>query len=120
MPETITQNDLNQFIGSPTQYKHWLGMVYTEGVKYLAEKANCFWLIDAIASHQSRCRKDRMLREKQFWTLLVDRQSCSATLICERDEGNEVFRQKIAYTDFPMNTVRVWVCGNTMLLPSEY
>jgi hypothetical protein len=29
-------SELNQFTGSTTLYKHWLGLKYTDGIKYLA------------------------------------------------------------------------------------
>jgi hypothetical protein len=44
--ETLLQN-LQHFGGSEQYYRHFLGLCYTEGVKYLAENAQCFWLLDA-------------------------------------------------------------------------
>ena len=51
METTISESDLSQFIGTENYYRHWTGHgVYTDGVKYLAEKAGAYWLIDAILS----------------------------------------------------------------------
>jgi hypothetical protein len=44
-PEQITAA-LKQFIGSGIIYQHWLGIRFTEGVKYLADAAEAYWLID--------------------------------------------------------------------------
>ncbi|CAA9302355.1 hypothetical protein AVDCRST_MAG94-444 [uncultured Leptolyngbya sp.] len=56
------QAALSRFHGCETFYRYWTGrLIYTEGVKYLADTAHCYWLIDAIASHQPKCRKDMML-----------------------------------------------------------
>jgi hypothetical protein len=37
--------------GTATWFRHWTGsLVYTEGVKYLAETFGAYWLIDLVAS----------------------------------------------------------------------
>jgi hypothetical protein len=68
--ETLSKN-LEHFCGSEEYYKHFLGLLYTEGVKYLAENAEAYWLIDAIVSYQPRLRKVRSLSEFQLWFLHV-------------------------------------------------
>ena len=42
---------LTQFIGTTGYYRISRRHLLTEGTKYLAEQATCFWLMDAIASH---------------------------------------------------------------------
>ena len=86
---------------------HAASMVYTDGVKTLAEMAGAYWLIDAIASHQPEALKDKMLLEMQFWTLTV--KDGSAVLMCERDTGDIAITQDIPYTDFPLPVMRVWL-----------
>lgn len=50
---TTKQLDLSPFTGTEHWYKHWLGgLLYTDGVKYVADQAGAYWLIDAIASYQ--------------------------------------------------------------------
>ena len=49
------QLDLRQFTGT-TQWHRWsklTELVCTDGAKYLADEAGAYWLLDAIASHQS-------------------------------------------------------------------
>lgn len=71
-PNELQQN-LNQFTGTFEYHRHWTRrLLFTDGVQYLAENAGAYWLIDLIASHQPRCRKDAMLSSIQFWTLRVD------------------------------------------------
>lgn len=114
---------LSQFIGTENYYRHWTGaLVYTDGVKAMAELCGAFWLIDAIASWQPSCRRDEMLREMQFWTLkrLGDG---TWELQVERDEGDVAFSQPIEFSDFPMNEMKLWVqAGSPMvlMLSSEY
>ncbi|NQE36740.1 hypothetical protein E5S67_04505 [Microcoleus sp. IPMA8] len=68
--ETLLQN-LQHFCGSEQYYRHFLGLCYTDGVKYLAENAQCFWLLDAIGSHQPRANRIHRLTEFQLWFLHV-------------------------------------------------
>ena len=119
---------LDQFIG--TEAYHRLSplhgdLVATDGVKYLCEAAECFWLLDAIASHQPRALRDRMLRDMQFWTLRVN-EDRSAVLEVARDEGDVAFHQDIEFTDFPLPEVRIWVAPRgpadtyVAMLPDEH
>jgi hypothetical protein len=102
-------------------------LVCTDGIVWLAENADCFWLIDAIASYQPQCKKDTSLRDIQFWTLTVhpkvevapmtlgavltqkQPKRGMATLICERDAGDVAIKQEIEYTSFPLNEIKIWV-----------
>ena len=127
MNGTELEASLGGFTGTECYHKlsplH-LGLVVTDGVLFLAQEAKAFWLIDAIASHQPKCRKDASLRDFQFWTLDVA-EDHSAVLKCERDTDDVAITQRIPYTDFPMKQVRVWVQPSdertwVALLPSEH
>jgi len=122
------QANLNQFTGTE-QYHRFSGLFHkhllTDGAKYLAEKAGAYWLMDAIASHHGSCMKDKsgMLQEMQFWMLTV--KGNKATLICERDTDNVAITQKIPFTDFPLESIKLYCapCDDTnfvIMLPSEY
>jgi hypothetical protein len=117
-PEELTAA-LDQFVGSENQYKHWLGIRYTDGVKYLATTAKAYWLIDAIASHQNRrLLSNPRLLEFQIWRLAVE--NSSATLICSEDTDIEVRRQSIEYTDFPLPEITLYLADKVLMLVSEY
>ena len=117
-PQEIA-SELNQFYGSATLYKHWLGLKYTEGIQYLAEEANCYWLLDAIASHQTKqFLSNPKLQEFQIWHLQV--QENSGVLICEWDTNQEVLRQEIEYTDFPLSHIKLYLVEKVLMLPNEY
>lgn len=120
--------ELPQFYGTEYYYQVPLckGMVYTDGVKFLAETAGAYWLIDAIASWQRECCQNRRLQEMQFWRLEV-RDDSSAVLFCCEDspitlENAKVFQQ-IEYKDFPLDSIDLYVCLGeqmTIMLPGEY
>ncbi|MEA5574637.1 DUF6876 family protein [Calothrix sp. UHCC 0171] len=110
---------LDQFTGSTIIYKHWLGLKYTEGIKYLADETNCYWLIDAIFSHQTeQLLSNQNLREFQIWHLRVNNKS--GILICEWDTNQEVLRHNIEYTDFALKHIKLYLVETVLMLPSEY
>ncbi len=119
--ETITQADLARFQGTENHYKHWLGYFkYTDGVKYLADKAGAYWLIDDIASHQldARVQNDEMLQQFQIWQLSVQENSGVLTLL--RDTDDPMLTQEIKYTDFPLDEIKLYLNEKVLMLPSEY
>jgi hypothetical protein len=115
----ITQQELDQFCGSGEVYQHWLkAFVYSDGVKYLVEKARAFWLLDAIGSYQPQLLSDPMLQKLQIWTLTVEGKK--GRLVCEKDSDIVVVSQKIPYTDFPLPEISLFLVEGVLLLPSEY
>lgn len=129
MNATTLQSKLAHFTG--TENYHRLGMyrwlLATDGVAYLAKNAECFWLLDIIASYQPKISKSNKqgLKHMQFWTLRKTG-ATSAVVECREESGMKPFvRQEIPYTDFPLDEVKIWVQGEigremVMLLPSEY
>ncbi len=95
----------------------------TDGTKYLAETAKAFWLMDAIASHQTN--KQVAAEPFQVWKLAVNEQK-QATLTCT--DGNEavLVRQEIPLTDFPLSGITLYaeqsdyLVGRVVMLTSEY
>jgi len=117
----LREEDLAHFTGTTQWYNHWLGLLYTDGVRYLAEQGGAYWLLDAIASWQLQpvVQQDQLLQSIQFWKLTVN-EDCSAQLICERDQGDVAITQDIPFTDFPLREVRLYCQQGVLLLPSEY
>jgi hypothetical protein len=115
-------NNLDQFTGTENYFRH-PGIKYTDGIKYLAENADCFWLIDAIASYQPALRQNQRLLEFQLWNLELADQSgfSSAVLTCtDGDSDVPIITQQIERTDFPLLSIRLYVERGVLLLPSEH
>jgi hypothetical protein len=123
------QDGLSNFYGSEQFHsgcimsrKHLL----TDGAKFLADNAGAYWLMDAIASYHSKCMKDEMLRDMQFWKLKTDVANKTAVLTCDRDTGNTAIKQVIEHTDFPLPEIKLYCAPSgdgihyTILLDSEY
>jgi hypothetical protein len=91
----------------------------TDGTKYLAEKGECFWMMDAVASHLSEIGT-----EDWFVLIRVQVLRSRAIMIYEDGNGGEHARQAIPYTDFPMSEITLYACWDqehwVIMLPSEY
>ena len=117
--KTLNEAELANFTGSENWYQHWLGKaLYTDGVKYVADNAGAYWLVDEIAINQTR--PNVRAEEFQCWTLSVDLERHKAVLTCDDGNGNVVFTKRIEYTDFPLPEIKLSCTDGTILLPSEY
>jgi hypothetical protein len=118
--KTLTKADLIQFTGGEQWYRHAMvrDVLYTDGVKYVAETAGAYWLIDEIAFAQ---RFDKLLAAEEFqlWKLNVNPDH-TAMLTCEDGNGGVVFTKAIEYTDFALEGITLYFMNKTILLPSEY
>lgn len=117
MPTKVNQL-LSQFNGCDVKIKHhYHASAYTAGIKQLAESFGCYWLIDAILSHQL----NEKVRTQYHQTWALKRVAGYQFLLtCEDGNGNHVTEQSIAFSDFTGDEVIIWHRDNTLLLPSEY
>jgi hypothetical protein len=116
----LTPSDLNQFTGSENWYRHSLNrkVLFTDGAKFLADRAGAYWLLDEIALIQPFDRRVGATRF-QVWKLTV-RPDHKATLSCEGGNGNVVFSKEIEFTDFPLDEVILYFTNDVIYLPSEH
>ncbi len=118
------RSHLAAFNGTESFYKiPLLNTVITDGIQYLASKANCFWLVtDASVIAKS------LMNRSPFVT--VDFKKLSAEMqdalgyaaIIEYSDGNDTILETHKYhlTDFPLEKIRLFFTNNTLMLPSEY
>jgi hypothetical protein len=120
MERQLNQAILDQFVGSERQYRHAMTRIhFTDGVKYVAEAAGAWWLVDELASVQKLGpHLDR--HPFQVWKLERDRTGRKATLTCEDGNGRQLYRKRIDYTDFPRPSFTLWLADGVILLPTEY
>ncbi len=110
--------EFNQFIGTDTYYKHWLGFVYTDGVKAVADKYGAYWLLDLIFSYQYL---DKIKTEKfQIWIITANNKKAIVEMRIDTDQPI-LIKQEILFTDFPNRILKLYFTDNkVLLLPSEY
>ena len=122
---TATENIaeyIAQCNGFDETYKHWLRGVYSSGVKYVADQAGAFWLIDAIMSHQT-AKLIEACDGFQHWTLTKNKTGSGAKLVCT-DGGIDgkpkvVVTQKIPFTDFPLQSIEFYYEYGVLMLKAE-
>jgi len=116
--------DLRQFTGTTGYFRPqpllFPCFLLTDGTRYLAEKAEAFWLFDAIASLQAhpKVKGHEKLNELQFWRLEVAEDE-SAVLSVEWDKEQVVYSQAIEYTDFPLKSLLLYVAPSIVKLKRE-
>lgn len=112
------RKELRHFSGTECYYRHFLypKYVYTEGVKYLAEQAESYWLIDYIFSHQSLAS----IRGERFQVWKLNVQDHRAKMVVEEGNDKHIATFTIPYTDFPLESFTLWMVDKILLLPSEY
>lgn len=120
---TKLELDLERFTGTTDYYKLTNSVYLTDGTKYLADQANCYWLMDVIASHLAMVRT--------YETFLV-------AVLHKNEKGEALFelvddvpyrkrwaRQEIEWTDFPLSEIKLYIgrvseTAYAIYLPSEH
>jgi hypothetical protein len=116
--------ELEHFTGTEHYYRHALarGVVYTDGVKYFADKAGAYWLLDIVATELPKfVLKHRII----FVTCSV--KSGKAKLSANADAGkSNLWERDINFTDCPEGDWLFYMAGGgdahqvVILLPTEY
>jgi len=129
---TMTAEEIKEvlpgFIGSTEYYRSSIfarNVYHTDGVQWLADMARCFWMIDAIVSHQTNVRVSG--EEFQVWTLKVVNHK--GLLTCgDGDDTPPFVTQEIPYTNFPLDEIKLYLedgsldgehLDRILMLPSE-
>lgn len=114
------QQALDQFYGSESFYRHALFRKYryTEGVQYLAQEGQAYWLLDYIFGKQF---DEKKLKQQPFqvWTITVEEDK-SAIIEVSDGNKNRLARFELDFTTFPISPFSLWLIEGTLLLPSEY
>ena len=116
---TFDSSKLTEFTGTERYYRISRRHLLTDGTKYLAEQAECFWMMDAIASHLMEIGT-----ADWFIVVKITVKNSAALMVYEDGNGHEHARQEIPYTDFPLAEQTVYTCWDgehwVLMLPSEY
>lgn len=117
------ENELLNFTGTENYWKHSLvpNMLFTDGVREMANVAKAYWLIDLIFSHQHK----KKVRDADFqiWTLTVN-DDRTAVVTCKEDTNEPIIvTQELEFTDFPVGQIKLYLIGEkekVLLHPNEY
>lgn len=110
---------LSEFTGTDRYYRIDRQHLLTDGTKFLADQARCYWMMDAIASHLFE------IGTADWFVIVKTNVSDSrALMVYEDGNGHEHARQEIPYTDFPLAEITLFACWDgeqwVIMLPSEY
>ncbi len=89
---------------------------FTDGIYYMAHNARAYWLLERIFVLQD----EKQLKAERFQTWKLQVKDHAATLIAEDGNYNELHRESIPFTDFPLSELDFYFIDNVLLLKSEY
>jgi len=113
-PKISANDSLRHHNGTEHYYNYKRGLKLTDGSRELAEKFECFWLLDVIMSHQNQVRNE----EFQQWKL-EKKPNDKAIVTCDDGNNRLILTQTISYTDFAADSATLWVENSVIMLPSE-
>lgn len=108
-------DDLREYTGADNYYRYLCGLLITDGAKALADRFQCYWFLDIIASYQYDLKDE----EFQVWTL-QRKEDNSASATCTDGNDNVLKFQHVPFTDFEPTSATIWVENGVALLPSEH
>ena len=111
---------LSQFTGTTQYYRVLPSFVVTDGVKYLMDHADCYWLAQLYGLHLV----DVSFNDEPFTVLKFKRVGEGAKITIEDGNGRALEWQGLDYTDFPFEEFTLFACWAgeywVGMLPSEY
>ena len=128
MEKQFNWDDLKQFTGSGNFFRHWGNplLFYTEGVQYLANQTNSYWLVNEIGYELL----PKLLKRFKDWFYCIQFQAYSNETACitvSNGNGRIWLKRKIKWTDFPITEqpITFYLCQSgrysyCFMLASEY
>jgi len=109
--------ELMGFTGTEQYHATTFGKLkVTDGIHYLREKANCYWLIDIVESYQDKLKNVPF----QLWRIEVHKDK-SFTVTCREDTNTpNLVKQEAEYTDFPLDQFEFYCVQGVVMLKGEY
>ena len=115
--------NISQFRGTQEYHKHLFPgkspLLLTDGCKYIRDHCNAYWLFDSLLIYQDH----KSLRDVNFqvWEFRRLKKDLSWVLTCREDSDKKpIITQFIEFSDFPLDSIKIWVIDKVALLPSEY
>lgn len=111
-------DQLREYTGTSQWYRHPLsGLLFTDGIKGMADTFQAWWLVDLILSHQ----RNPNLQTEPFQTWQLQRlQGDQFEAVATDGNKRRLAHQHIPFSDFDADCITLYVCDGVLLLPSEY
>lgn len=119
--ETLLR-DLSNFTGTENYYNStFKSLNLTDGIHYLREKLNCYWLIDIVESVQ---HLKEIQEEKNFIVWLIEVRKDKSFIVTAWNDtpykSKKLYEQEGKYTDFLLDRFEFYQEGEVLLLKSEH
>lgn len=118
-------DELCNFYGTEHYYRTNPGLLVTDGVKFLADTAHCYWLLDMVWSYLPVLRKSG----DTFFVVVLTKEGVrdpGAVFSIQDDiPPNQTYAQQaIEFTDFPLDEIVLYLSATeeefVLMLRSEY
>ena len=116
-------DELRTFYGTEAYYRTNPGLLVTDGVKFLADTAGAYWLLDMVWSYLPALRKSR----DTFFVVRYAGTPGASGLFSITDDipPNQIHAQQaIDHTDFPLDAIVLYLSATeeefVLMLRSEY
>ncbi|MCX6152774.1 MAG: hypothetical protein NT007_01305 [Candidatus Kapabacteria bacterium] len=112
------KSELEQFCGTENYYKY-MNIMFTDGIKHLADTCECYWLLSVVASWQA----DSRVKQEEFQVFKLQvHEDKTAIITIEDGNGSVVAVQTLDYTDFCLDEIVLWYSSvdRILYLPSEH
>ena len=116
-------DELRNFYGTEAYYRTNPGLLATDGVKFLADNAHCYWLLDMVWSYLPVLRKSH----DTFFVVRYAGTPGESGLFSITDDipANQTYAtQTVEYTDFPLDEIVLYLSATeeefVLMLRSEY
>ena len=116
---------LRNFYGTEHYYRANPGLLVTDGVKFLADNAGCYWLLDMVWSYLPVLRKSR----DTFFVVVLTKEGVETpgAVFSIQDDvppSKTYATQAIEFTDFPLDEIKMYLIrageDAVLMLPKEY
>jgi hypothetical protein len=105
---------LKRYNATTQTHKHRSGFRYTSKVKYLADAAECHWLLDKIGEYQPKFRRYLVQR----WQLKLEPEQ--GVLSFYDSNGNRIFWKVLPPANFPLREgIDLRVSSNLLYIPRK-
>lgn len=101
-----TPIDLSGFTGTENYYRYTQRMVLTDGTRYLADAAGCFWLMDVVASYIPTIPSDEGFAVVSF---IRQGEGGYVGITDDIPARRWYAAQAIEWTDFPLDEITMYL-----------
>ena len=116
------KTELAQFTGSEHLYFNPLyrRLNYTDGIKYFAERAGAYWLLDIIGTEFHPKTTGENPKWDYFLSITMKVKDSKAQVKVTDGNDTTFTTKAISYTDCPEGEWHFYLTDNVLMLASEY